>query len=192
MTHRTYGPMLGVFMAFVALGACAKGDDGDKEVAGKDTTAVAASAAKAPASPWKLDMHDAGSEAKLETSAERPELLKIMIKKAAGPKTWDIQLRKPGITLVAGDSLNLTLKARADGIRELSYGLNMAHTPWTGLGFYRKVPITSEWKTLTNTFVLKQGDPNSQLVFDLGGSGVQVELDSIVLKHVPSGEVIKP
>ena len=154
---------------------------------------LACAGQQAPPSVWQLEMHDRGSEATLERPAEHPGLMRITIARAADSTEFNIQLRRTGFRVEASEAFALTFRARAAGPRQIAFGVGMAHAPWEGLGFYDRVEIGPAWQAFSRTFTLKTREANAQLTFNLGAVAVSLELDSIVLRRMPSGDiVIKP
>jgi hypothetical protein len=144
------------------------------------------------ASSWLLQMHHPGSFATLEQSADRPDAVRVRIERAEVPTPWHVQLNEAGVSVHAGASYVLSFRARADASRRASYGVSMAHPPWDGLGFYRDVEIGPEWRNFSDTFVPTTTDSNARIHFDLGASVASVELERVVLRRLPTGEVVAP
>jgi hypothetical protein len=141
---------------------------------------------------WTLALHHPGSEARLETSPDRPDLLSVAIVRAEDPTAFNIQLNEPGIGVKAGESYRLAFRARANGPRPILYGISMAHAPWLGLGFYREAALTTDWKEFSEVFSLASNDDNARLHFDLGASPESVQFESVTLRHEPSGALVGP
>lgn len=162
------------------------------EPAETGSTAGAHRDPRSPAiSPWILDTHHSGSAANLEVAPDRPGDLRVAILRAEDPTVYNIQLRKPGFGVKGGESYQLTFRARSDKPRQITAGVSMAHEPWAGLGFYHTVSLSPDWNSFSSTFTLTTSDENAQVYFNLGESAVSVELDSVVLRRMPSGDVLE-
>ena len=141
---------------------------------------------------WQLDVHDAGSEAVLEVQSESAPRLRVAIRRADDPTAYNIQLRKPGLEVGAGEAYSLRFRARADAPRRISLGLSMAHAPWEGLGFFREVEIGTGWQEFQFPVEPTRGDANAQLHFDLGAGKASVELEQVVLQKTATGALVEP
>jgi hypothetical protein len=143
-------------------------------------------------SPWTVDVNDPGSEAVLDVSPDRPGVLRVQIVRADGPAPSSIQLNGPGISVKAGEPYALSFRARAEGARQITYGLGTAKTPSTGLGFSRQVAIGLEWQDFSDTFTLASEDASARVYFGVGGNPASIEVEHPVLRQMPSGIAVKP
>jgi hypothetical protein len=143
-------------------------------------------------SPWTVDVHDPGSEAVLEVVPDRPGVLRVQIVRAEMPAPSNIQLNGPETSVKAGESYALSFRLRAEGTRQIAYGVGTAQAPSTGLGFSRQVTIGVEWQDFSDTFTLTAGDAKARVYFDVGDSPVSVEVEHPVLRRMPSGAAVKP
>jgi glycosyltransferase involved in cell wall biosynthesis/SAM-dependent methyltransferase len=126
------------------------------------------------------------SEAHLLTPPERPGAVRVVIDKNASQAAYDIQLNLPRLKVQAGQSYRVVFQARADRGRSICYGVALAHEPWSGLGLYRKIELTPEWQSFEEEFVAAADEDNARIHFDLGNSGIPVELASVNLR-LPGG-----
>lgn len=120
------------------------------------------------------------------------DLVRIAIEKAEAPKSFDIQLNQPRLRVKAAHRYLLYFKARADSPRTISAGFAKAEAPWSGLGLYITIELTSEWQIFEEEFVALSDEDNARILFDVGNSPIPVELSSVSLRSVPDGECIKP
>ena len=141
---------------------------------------------------WMVETHDPESAASLQVSPADRSRLRVQIERANRAATYNIQLRQPHLATSARQQYRLSFRIRADSPRPLAVGLSMAHPPWEGLGFYREVTAGTEWQDVSMALTLARGDENSQLHFDLAGDSASIELDSVVLRHEPSGRIVEP
>jgi glycosyltransferase involved in cell wall biosynthesis/SAM-dependent methyltransferase len=125
------------------------------------------------------------SEARIVAVPNKSAGLRVEIDRAAGA-AYNIQLNQPRLKVQAGQHYAVNFEARADRSRTMAYGVAMAHEPWDGLGLYREVELTPEWKTFDEQFVATADDDNARIHFDLGGAAVAVELASVSLS-LPDG-----
>lgn len=141
---------------------------------------------------WALALHDRGSVATLERDDVRMQRLRIHIEQAENPAAFNIQLNQPNLAVRRGVTYALTFRARADRLRQMSYGVSMGQAPWEGLGFYREIDVGPEWDEVAQTFELASSHDNARLHFDLGESDASVELEDVVLSAMPSGRAVHP
>src|SRR6185503_17202103 len=59
------------------------------------------------------------------------------------------------------------------------------HEPWNGLGLYNKIELKTEWQTFNADFQSNATDENARIHFDLGESGIPVEISSVQLLKMP-------
>jgi hypothetical protein len=141
---------------------------------------------------WLVTLDHPGSAATLERAADRPEFLRVSITRADELTPSHIQLSQPDLNVRAGEQYELRFLARADARRPISYGVSLAHAPWDPLVPFREVTVERNWREFSETMTFSAGDPNAEVRFDLGGSPASVELERVLLRRMPSGEVVKP
>jgi len=135
---------------------------------------------------------DGGSTARLAGSLDDPEGVQIAIEKAATGAAPDIQLNLPYYELQAGRRYALHFRGRADRPRNLGVGVAAAHAPWAGLGLYRQIELTAEWRRFEVEFAAAADEDNARIYFDAGESDPSVELTAVSLRQMPEGQPIEP
>jgi hypothetical protein len=138
---------------------------------------------------WRLSLHDSTSRATLETYDGR-SLIRVRIDRVSPSQKWNIQLDRASFAVQQGYGLRLSFRARADAARNLSFGISQDRPPWHGLGLYRDVRIDTQWTDIVAHFLPSVGEDTARLHFDLAGASASVELDSVVLRRMPSGEPV--
>jgi peptidoglycan/xylan/chitin deacetylase (PgdA/CDA1 family)/SAM-dependent methyltransferase len=119
----------------------------------------------------------AGSnEAELEGVPDRPDAVRITILKCDSEPPWDIQLNLRRLTVLGGRTYRVRFEARADSARSLNVGVSMAREPWLGLGLYRAVDMTTEWKHYEIEFVAEADFDDARIHFDVGGSAIGLQV----------------
>jgi hypothetical protein len=89
----------------------------------------------------------------------------------AGDKKYYPQLIQQGINLEKGTKYRLTFTASAGAARSIDVGLEQSVDPWTGYTT-ETFSLTTAEKTYTIEFEMKEAsDANSQLSFNVGGTG---------------------
>ena len=141
---------------------------------------------------WRLQVNGRENAAKLVFPPENPEQLQIEIKKAETKTPWDIQLNQEPLSVKVGKRYFVHFKARADKPRSIALGFSKAHEPWDGLGLYMNIELTPEWQSFHEEFVTTDDDNNARIHFDMGNSGVSVELSDVTLHSLPDNNVITP
>lgn len=134
--------------------------------------------------PWTLDLHHPESQASLEVRPDSPTRVRVAITAAAVPTLYNIQLNLPGIPVTTSDTYELRFRIRSDAPRVAFYGVSMAHEPWHGLGFYRRIELGPDWQPVTDRVVVASSDANARLHFDLGASAVPVEIEAVSMRPV--------
>jgi hypothetical protein len=120
------------------------------------------------------------------------DAVRVAIEKAQTPVAFDIQLNQPELTVRAKQRYSVRFRGRADGARKIFVGFSKAHDPWTGLGLYKEVELTAQWRDFEAEFEAESDEKNARIHFDVGGSGVSVELSSVGLRSLPREEPIEP
>ncbi len=133
---------------------------------------------------WLLGV-TGGNIAKLVFPSDDPKALRIAIEKAKTKNSWDIQLKHPRLEVRSNQSYRVQLRARADSPRSMFVGFARAHKPWTGLGLYQEIALTTEWQSFQADFTATGDEDNAHIYFDLGGSDISVEVSEVVLSRLP-------
>ena len=133
-----------------------------------------------------------GNIAHLVFPPDNPDMVRIAITKAETRTPYDIQLNQPRLKVKAGHRYLVNFLARADSPRSICYGFAKGHAPWTNLGFYNQIELTSEWQNFEGNFIAEEDENNGRIHFDVGGSDVSVELSSVTLRNLSEGELVKP
>ncbi len=105
-----------------------------------------------------------------------------------GTALSDIQLRQAGLKLLQGREYVLAFEAWSAQPRTIEVRLGQNQSPWTT---YKLISpsLTPTRRTLTYSFVMQNAtDLNTRLAFNLGGSSVDVYLDTISLFLVAKGD----
>ncbi|SDB54216.1 methyltransferase domain-containing protein [Bauldia litoralis] len=138
--------------------------------------------------PWSLRV--AGQErAELLTFAD-PERLRVSIEQQESQATFDIQLNRDGYEVAKNGRYRVTMAAKADAPREMGLGFSKGGEPWSNLGLYRVLPLTTEWSEFSQDFRIASDEDNARIHFDLGGSGISVELSLVRLWKVAEDGLI--
>ena len=106
---------------------------------------------------------------------------------AVAGNPWDVNLSQV-MTLVPGETYELTFKAKASVARSIIAGLGMNYAPWKNVA--HTVALSTSWQTFTYTITAAGfGDDNSRVFFDLGAQAGVVYIDdvSVVVKSEDDG-----
>jgi hypothetical protein len=133
-----------------------------------------------------------GGVANLVFPPNEPDAIRIAIEKAKTKIGFDIQLNQSHLKVKANHSYAVDFRARADSPRSIFVGFARANAPWSNLGLYRKMELTSAWQNFRGDFVATDDDDNGRIHFDVGESDISVELASVSLRSIPDGELIEP
>jgi SAM-dependent methyltransferase len=119
-------------------------------------------------------------------------MVRIAITEGAAGNSYDIQLNQSRLKVAAGHRYILTFLARADQPRNVSFGLAIAHAPWSNLGLYGQAALTPEWQCFEETFVATEDEEQARIHFDLGASGISTELSAVALRSLSEGCYVEP
>jgi hypothetical protein len=133
-----------------------------------------------------------GSEAELVLPPQRPEVLRVAIQKASPDSNWHIQLTRAPFTVEAKVPYFINFRARADRPRKAAIEFSRNHPPWSSLGLYDNIALTTEWKDFREVFTASVKDTNARLTFNLAGSNSPVEIARVELHGPPAGQKIEP
>jgi glycosyltransferase involved in cell wall biosynthesis/peptidoglycan/xylan/chitin deacetylase (PgdA/CDA1 family) len=140
---------------------------------------------------WSLRFTE-GNTAHLVFSPDNPDSVRIAITKAQTPTNYDIQLNQPRIAVKSNSRYIVNFLARADSPRDIAVGFAKAHPPWSNLGLYSQIELTPEWQSFERVFESAEDEDNARIHFDLGASGISVELSSITLRSLSEGRFVAP
>jgi hypothetical protein len=132
-----------------------------------------------PAKGWQLEQHEECKAAVVHPK-DSPATVRLQIEKADGTN-WHLQYKCLPLAVKEGRYYTISFRARADGPRELSYGVGQNHEPWSGLGLWGSVKLTKEWQTVRAGFVATATDDNVRLSFSFGGSPVPADLADVTM-----------
>lgn len=149
---------------------------------------------------WILEQH-AGAQASATQSTSAPpgytRSVRIEVTKP-GTQSWHVQWNQPGLTVEGGRLYTLSFWARANTSRSITVAVTMAHDPWSGLGPWISVPLTTAWQRFEYTFVVTQSDTNARVLFT--GMGLQTGTYWItgvslrpggILRVLPEGQTLE-
>src|SRR5262249_19583609 len=124
-------------------------------------------------------------------SPDDPNLLRIDITNSKSQQRFDTQLNLPGLRVSADRRYVLNFKARADAPRSISIGFAKGHSPWSTLGLYDEIELTSEWQPFERAFIVPESENDARLHFDLGCSDASVELSGVTLINPSDGKLVE-
>ena len=110
--------------------------------------------------------------------------VRVTLDAVDGTDPWIVQVNKAGYQVRCGARYRLAFRARADAPRSLHVGVSHGMPPWTSLGHYAEVPLTTEWIAHEAEFVAAENGLRSRVHFDLASSLIPVELSSVRLDEV--------
>ncbi len=136
-------------------------------------------------SPWILAEHgEAEAECSIETGAgpEGRNALRIDIT-AASSAGWHVQFLQGNLGMPEGMPYTLTFYIKSSESRTIYVTINMAHEPWSNLGFKVAVDAETSWQEYSYTFTLDSADSNAGVYFtNMGLQTGSVYLTGISLK----------
>ena len=132
----------------------------------------------------------AGNLIRPEFHPDSPDAIRIVIEKINSTDSADIQLNTTHLPVQANQRYLVNFLVRADQPRELILGFAKAHEPWTNLGLYRPLQVTSEWQSVEADFIATEDDDNGRLHFDVGASAIAVEIAAVTVRNLSAGRFV--
>ncbi len=125
---------------------------------------------------WVLEQHAGASATFTRTNDFHGAPAAQITTTRTGSAGWHVQLNQPGLSVSNAEVYTLIFSARADAAADLDVSLMQAHEPWQAVGFSRRVRLTTEWQTFTNTFiaVLPSGTVDNNTRVNFGGLGTRL------------------
>ncbi|MCI0563678.1 MAG: GDSL-type esterase/lipase family protein, partial [Nitrososphaera sp.] len=103
-----------------------------------------------------------------------------------------IQLNQAQLKVKENHRYTVNFRARADSPRSIIVGFAKAHEPWSNLGLWKNIELTSEWRSFQEEFVPSANEDKARIHFDVGDSDISVEFSDVSLVSVPDGETVAP
>ena len=133
-----------------------------------------------------------GNEAHLVVPPDNQDMVRIVIAKAETKISYDVQVSLPRLRVQANEGYVVSFNARADGTRGIGCGFAKGHAPWSNLGWYNTINLTSDWQNFEETFIATEDESNGRIHFDVGVSAIDVEVSSVTLRCLADGRFIFP
>lgn len=137
---------------------------------------------------WKIEQHDS---AKIEHGLEDPagatdrpagRMLRLTPVKIDG-SGWHLQVHRPDLTLVPGETYTLTFAARSAAPRKLNVSTKLDHAPWSGVGLNSTVALDTGWKRFALSFTANDlAGAGNRISLVLGDSAIEVCIADVALK----------
>jgi peptidoglycan/xylan/chitin deacetylase (PgdA/CDA1 family)/SAM-dependent methyltransferase len=86
----------------------------------------------------------------------------------------------------------ISFLARSDKPRRVHVGFAKGQAPWSNLGLYSQIDITPDWQSVEREFEAQETYNDARIHFDVGGGDASVELSSLKLRSLTTGEFIVP
>jgi peptidoglycan/xylan/chitin deacetylase (PgdA/CDA1 family) len=129
-----------------------------------------------------------GCAARITVPSDDSEGIRIAIEKPSLQANYDIQLNLPRLQTISNYRYAVSFRARADQTRGFSVGFSRAHEPWSNLGLYQRIEVTSEWKNFEEVFVATADEENGRIHFDVAESAIPIELSRVSLRALQEGD----
>jgi len=119
-------------------------------------------------------------------------MVRIVITQAGTKISYDVQMSLPRLQVQADYHYGVNFMARADSPRSIGCGFAKGHAPWSNLGWYHEVQLTSQWQSFEESFVATEDENNARIHFDVGVSDIAVEVSSVTLRRLSDGAYVYP
>jgi hypothetical protein len=136
---------------------------------------------------WNLSVNE-DNKARLERPIHGGSAFKIEIEKATTLERWHIGFLYSPIRILEARDYLLRFRARAEGNRVISFRLDDSKTN-NSLGLFKLISIGSSWQEVEVPFRSIGETNEGRLLFELGGSDIDVELANITLQLEPKGVI---
>ena len=131
---------------------------------------------------WSLRIAK-GNMARLVTTIGDPDRVRVHITRSRSHQRFDTQLNSIRLKVQADQRYRLNFRARADLPRSISFGFAKSHSPWSNLGIYEQIDLTTEWQHFERDFVVPEDEEDARIHFDVGADNASVELSSVTLSN---------
>lgn len=128
-----------------------------------------------------------GCAASLVSSPIDAQVTRACIGRTTGTP-WHIKSLHGSYALRGGSRYRVSLRARADQSRPMSYGICQRVEPWEGLGLSESIDLGTEWKVYIADFVCTHDDPAAAVYLWLGGDQASVEVSNVCCYAIQRGE----
>jgi len=135
---------------------------------------------------------DNGATAHLQFPLENPDMLRVVMGDGVAGNSYDIQLNQALLSVKANHRYVLTFLARADEQRTICLGVAKAQEPWTNLGLYREIALTSEWQSFEIEFTVSEDEDKARVHFDIGSSNISTEVSAVSLRSISEARYVQP
>lgn len=139
---------------------------------GTDVTVLATS-------DWSLATHDE-ARAELQLAEQSGQPLRLEIESVPGDQAWHVQLIHE-LPLASDVRYAMRFRAKSDAPRSMFVAVGMSTDPYTNLGLYQELALTSEWQTFDANFFSTQTTDHARIYFELGAEPSSVEFADLVL-----------
>lgn len=132
---------------------------------------------------WQLALSDQ-NRARLIRPQHGGSVYRVEIDQAPTLERWHINLMYSPIKIINARDYLIRFRVRAEGERVISFRLDETATG-KNLGLLKLIPIGSSWQEIEIPFRSRADASDSRLIFELGGSDIDVELSNITLALEP-------
>jgi hypothetical protein len=94
---------------------------------------------------------------------------------------WHLQIKQAHLHITQGQYYTLSFDAVAEQPRSITCNVMQAHDPWSGLGLYETVNLTTSWQTFTYGFTATSSDDNGRVTFSFGANASPVYITNVKL-----------
>ncbi|MCF0242774.1 MAG: carbohydrate binding domain-containing protein [Treponema sp.] len=139
-------------------------------------------------SRWNLEQHE-GAKASFSDNGST----KIIDIKKNGTQSWHVQFNTPKLQIDEEKVYTVSFKAKASKKCDFNLSVMMAHDPWSGLGFNKKVTLDTKWNEYTIILAGLKSDSNARLnIGELGFlSGTKIEFQNLKMSEGGNIEAVK-
>ncbi|MFO0945023.1 MAG: carbohydrate binding domain-containing protein [Planctomycetota bacterium] len=132
---------------------------------------------------WRLGHSNLG-KGRLRCIGSEPTVLRVEPREIGDGKPWNVMLQYGHLPITQGRRYAISFRARADVPRTIDFLMMSEGASPRNHGIYVKVPLTTEWTTVTRSFRATHSDPKSMFVFNLGEHVAPVELQNLSFERL--------
>jgi hypothetical protein len=133
---------------------------------------------------WRVACFE-GNEAKLIRPIHGGSVLRIQIDRAPTLERWHVNLIYAPVKVADARDYVLRFRVRAEGDRVLSFRLDDSKSG-ESVGLFKLIPVSASWQEIEVPFRSIRESNDARLIFELGGSDIDVEVSNVTLAQAPA------
>lgn len=134
---------------------------------------------------WQLNQ-GSGAKAELIPTPDREGSVGLKVKKIGNGKSWELSMLHSALPIEAGQTYDLTLRAKASRPRALEVLVSHGRPPWKNCGLSKHLELTTDWQDFNASFIATAADEQARLEFQVGNELGDVDVAAVRLTPRPA------